>query len=198
MPVSKSRIFSFDGLQKGDYLVEYGILAHHYLVESVSSTECTVIESWRKRIQRRTLNANVFCTSAWFYKLNYAPGTCKCVLETKDYDTLLDNFHLKRKYARKRLIHYLKTNRDDEINLTDLSDSCLLSDALEQPSGKPLSVVPIDTLSYSNLSEGDHIIYIGSSPGYTPVYRSGLVIETDIPQNKVKICLLYTSDAADE
>ena len=75
----------------------------------------------------------------------------------------------------------MKTGRknDDEINLTELPNKCLLSCAVEEPRGKPLSIVPIDnaqTLSYQLIEEGEHIIYTSSSPDHTPVYRSALVV----------------------
>lgn len=167
LPVSKERIFSFDGIQKGDYIVGHLFCAHHYLVEEVSpdSRECTVIESWRKKVQRKTLNMKELNTCAPYYRLHYDEDLCLQDVESviENASQLVGQYLFSRKYVRKRIVHYLKTDResDDEINLTDIPDRCLRSPDRECTIGKPLSVVSINNsdLGSSPLKRGDHIIY---------------------------------------
>ena len=209
MPVSKQRIFdSFKEVQEGDYLAVHQaqyMYVHHYLVESVSAdcSSCVVIESWRKKIQRKTLNASIFQESESIscYKLNYDPSVC--ILDTKsviaDATSLLGQRLWKSQYLRKKFVHFMKTGRepDTEINLTDIPNACLLVfDKKEQP-GKPTSVVPLNksqAFSESSLKKGDHIISnCHNSCEYASVYRSHLVVNIDAANNTIKTMTLKGS-----
>lgn len=192
MPVSRQRIFSFDLVKEGDYLIEDQVIKRHCLVESVSSdfTECTVIDSWRKLIVRRKLNVS---KSMRLYKLDYDPGACPRDVElvVNEARKLVGQRLFAKKFARKRFVHYLKTGRDNKkVSFTDIPDKFLLSSAMEQPVGSPLSVVPVDNSQINSLKEGDHIIYTSSSPGYAPVYRSALIVDLNIPQNELRLMTL--------
>ena len=208
MPVSKQRIFSFDGLQPGDHLVQHGLLyAHHYLVESVSSdgTKCEVFESWLKFFKKKDLmSEEVFNTGDWMYMLNYEPGACvdtdKAIKQASEWEGqwLLDS-----KCNRKRIISYLKTSEEckDDVNLSDLDDSYHLSPvSFEQAPAKPISITPVsiddngnNTIINPTLKIGDHIIYNISSEGHCISYRSGLITSVDEAESKVMIMTLKGS-----
>lgn len=151
-PVTKSQIACFTQLNPGDYLVEgnhheksssnyMGIYAyHHYLVVSVESPEqCTVIESWFRKIKLKVLELNSkgnkqqsdeasldHCPS-WFYRINYDAGVCisaeESILKAKK---LMEEGSLHwnpvSECSRRGFIHYLKTGESADINIDDLPD----------------------------------------------------------------------------
>lgn len=212
MPVSKQRIFSFDGLQPGDHLVQHGVYAHHYLVESVSldGTKCDVFESWQKSFKKKNLTSEkVFNTGAWIYVLNYEPGACvdadKAIKQANEWE---GQWLLDRKCKRKRIISYLKTSEEckDNVNLSDLDDSYHFSPvSFEQTPAKPISITPVSVDDNGNdniiitpaLKKGDHIIYNISNEGHCISYRSGLILSVDEAETKVMIMTLKGSLKSD-
>lgn len=205
--MSKKRIFSFNEVQEGDYLAGSQHYVHHYLVESVSDdhSSCIVIESWRKMIQRKTLDKSVFQdVSSAYYKLNYDP--LACIPETKSVQRAKRLLERRRRtwesrYSRKRFVHFMKTGRAEntEINIKCLRDACLLVCDKEAQAGKAISLVPLgpQALSVSSLKEGDHIISsCPESSKYSPVYRSHLIVKI-IDQNTIKTLTLRKFNSKD-
>lgn len=204
VPVSRQRVFSFGGLQKGDHLVQQRLFDHHYLVESVSpdGETCEVFESWRKWFGKKTLKRDkVFNGSEWMYVVNYDPGACiDADSAIEKANELSKKWLLYSVYARKRIITFLKTSKEckEDIHVADLPDRCDLSlPSMEQPlaSAKPISIslVQVDDQINSSLKEGDHVIYNISSEEYSNSYRSGLVLSIDTAREMTTLMTLIGS-----
>lgn len=142
-PVTKSQIACFTQLNPGDYIVEGNhhkksssnhFAYHHYLVISVESPEqCTVIESWFRKIKLKVLELNSKgnkqqadeTSSDWFYRINYDAGVCisaeESILKAKK---LMEEGSIHwnpiSKCSRRGFIHYLKTGEPADINIDDL------------------------------------------------------------------------------
>ena len=160
-PVTKSRISCFTQLNPGDYLVAEPKMSyyHHYIVLSVESpTQCTVVESWRKNVQRRTLNCEKISNPnqrPWYYRVNYEKGTCISQKDSiKKAKDLINTWHLNllSKYLRENFVHYLKTGEAADIDTDELlHDRILLqreriTSAMELKPGdhieRPLALAP--------------------------------------------------------
>ena len=131
MPASKSYICTFAQLNPGDYLVEQEDKAtpwHHYLVTKVTShTSCSALESWNWTVKERNL---IFNESNTYYCLNYNDGACISPRQVIADAQKLVGVHTitpaQYKYKRKKLVNYLKTHNDAEVNVDSLQNDCVL------------------------------------------------------------------------
>ena len=134
-PVTKSRISCFTQLNPGDYLVVESKmnLYHHYIVLSVESpTQCTVVESWNKKVQRVILHCENISDPnrrPWYYRVNYEKGICiqsdVAIEKAKD---LINTTHLHplSKCLRENFVHHLKTRESADIDTDELLDDRIL------------------------------------------------------------------------
>ena len=133
-PVTKSQISCFPQLNPGDYLVAEPKMNfyHHYIDLSVESpTQCVVIESWRKNIQRRVLNFEKISDPSehpWYFRINYNKSVCispeDSILQAMN---LINTWHLHpmSRCVCEGFVHYLKTEAA-EIDTDKLLDDRIL------------------------------------------------------------------------
>ena len=132
---------------------------HHYIVLSVDSpSQCTVVESWRKKIRKVQLlwkdisNRN---QRPWFYRVNYEKGVCLSSEDSVEQARSLDGtLHLSptSTHLRQNFVHYLKTGEAADIDTDELLDDRILlqrervTSAMELKCGdhieRPLSLAP--------------------------------------------------------
>jgi hypothetical protein len=160
-PVTKSRISCFTQLNPGDYIVAEPKINfyHHYIVLSIDSpTQCMVVESWRKNIQRRVLNFEKISDPnerPWYYRINYEKGICISPNDSIEQAMdLINTWHLNpmSKCVREGFVHYLKTGEAAKIDTDELLDDRTLlqrervTSAMELKRGdhieRPLALAP--------------------------------------------------------
>ena len=160
-PVTKSRISCFTQLNPGDYIVAEPKMNfyHHYIVLSVDSpTQCVVVESWRKNIQRRVLNFEKISNPnehPWYFRVNYEKSVCISPKDSIEQAmNLINTWHLNpmSRCVREGFVHYLKTGEAAEIDTDELlNDRILLqrervTSAMELKCGdhieRPLALAP--------------------------------------------------------
>ena len=134
-PVTKSRISCFTQLNPGDYLVKEPErnYYHHYIVLSVDSPiECTVAESWMKKIREVPLkweNISDQNQRPWFYRVNYEDGMCIPSNDSiKQARSQIGKIHLSplSEYLREKFVHHLKTGEAAVIDTDELLDDRIL------------------------------------------------------------------------
>ena len=160
-PVTKSRISCFTQLNPGDYIVAEPKMNfyHHYIVLSIESpTQCTVVESWHKTVQRKVLNFEKISDPSqrpWYYRVNYEKGVCISPEDSiKEAMDLINTVHLHplSNCLRESFVHYLKTCEAVEIDTDELLDDRILlqreriTSAMELKRGdhieRPLALAP--------------------------------------------------------
>ena len=171
-PTSKSQIACFTQLNPGDYLIKQKSQSdsaitkaltfdNHYIVVSVESPhECTVIESWRRKVEKKPIVYNSCSANLSYYRINYDPGQCfpaehSIEIAEKAFSNPSSFFSRYWKpnseFARKGFIHFIKTGerlpnieilQDDRFFLQrELVTSALnlhIGDHIE----RPLSLAP--------------------------------------------------------
>jgi hypothetical protein len=187
MPISKSRIKSFDQLMPGDYLVVKPLSGwtHHYIIESVeSSVNCTVIEHYYQgRVSKTELMLGDPDKFPLYYRVNYEQGACLSseysVNQAKQYvgHTKLAGINYQS------FVHFLKTEKKVKIHIDDLKMLEHKPKVIKYL-GTPLYIQSIS--SPDLLTSGDHIVYRRYQPPYDPIYQSAIVIEI-LPTQEVQI-----------
>ena len=170
-PTSKSHIICFTQLNPGDYLIKQASdsesllkkalsFDHHYIVVSIESPmECTVIESWRRKIEKKSLVCENLSGESSYFRINYDPGQClQAELSIEIAENAISNPKLLSRYwkptsdyARKSFIHFIKTG-EKSVNIQSLLDDRLflqrelVTSALDLRVGdhieRPLSLAP--------------------------------------------------------
>ena len=163
-PTSKSQIACFTQLNPGDYLMNDAKFkfVHHYLVVSVESpTQCTVIESWQRKVEQKSLTCTDWSKESSYYRINYDPGRCipaehsiKIARNACSYcnDKFFSRYWKPNsEYARESFVHFVKTG-ERSVNIEHLSNDRLflqrelVKSALELHVGdhieRPLSLAP--------------------------------------------------------
>ena len=135
-PTSKSQIACFTQLNPGDYLIkETRAFDHHYLVISIESpTECTVIESWKRKVEEKSLTCNNWPDESSYYRVNYDPGRCIPAEHSIEIArNACSNTKFFSRYwkpnsaaecARESFVHFVKTG-ERSVNTEHLSDDRL-------------------------------------------------------------------------
>jgi hypothetical protein len=130
-PTSKSQIACFTQLNPGDYLMkDTRAFNHHYLVISVESpTECTVIESWKRKVEEKSLTCDNWPDESAYYRINYDPG--RCIPAERSIEiarNACSNAKFFSRYwkpnsecARESFVHFVKTG-ERSVNIEHLSD----------------------------------------------------------------------------
>ena len=186
-PTSKSQIACFTQLNPGDYLLVQDpqsesligsvkkaiVFDHHYIVVTVESPQkCTVIESWRRKVEKKPI---AWSEKLSYFRINYDPGQCILAEESiKIAENALSNSKFVSRYwkpnsdyGRKSFVHFIKTG-EKSINFEVLEDDRLflqrelVTSALDLRVGdhieRPLSLAPdhaqhhmlvVDTLDHS-------------------------------------------------
>ena len=135
LPVSKSRVWSFGQLNRGDYLVEVAnkTRTHHYLVTEVHSPiTCLAIESWSPSgtVGRVTETTVSFEESHEFYRINYNHGACFTTEETvQNAESLIDSSTKDKMWSdinRQKFVNFVKTGESEVIEVSQLKDDRLL------------------------------------------------------------------------
>lgn len=192
MPISKSRIKSFDQLIPGDYLVVKPLSGwtHHYIVESVESpVMCTVIEHfYQGRVSETELTLGDPDKFPLYYRVNYEQGACL----SNDYSVNQAKQYIGRTKLPginyQNFVHFLKTEKKVKINIDDLN-------MLEQkPNTKKYLGTPLYIQSVSSpdlLTSGDHIVYRRYQQPFDSIYQSAIVIEI-LPNQEVQIATVMT------
>ena len=133
-PTSKSQIACFTQLNPGDYLIkDTRAFDHHYLIVSIESpTECTVIESWKRKVEEKSLTCNSWPDESTYYRINYDPG--KCIPAEHSIEiarNACSNVSFFSRYwkpnsecARGSFVHFVKTG-ERSVNIEHLSDDRL-------------------------------------------------------------------------
>ena len=136
LPVTKSRIWSFCQLDRGDYLVETAGRSkrtHHYLITEVCSpTTCLALESWSlSGTVGRVIETEVsFEGSHEFYRINYDYGTCftdEVAIQKAEFfkgHSTADN--LWSDISRQKFVNFVKTGESEAIDESELHDDRLL------------------------------------------------------------------------
>ena len=134
-PVTKSRISCFTQLNPGDYIVAEPRMNfyHHYIVLSIDSpTQCVVVESWRKNVQRRVLNFEKISDPnerPWYFRVNYEKSVCVSPEDSIEQAmNLINTWHLHpmSRCVREGFVHFLKTGEAAEIDTDELLDDRIL------------------------------------------------------------------------
>ena len=157
-PVSKSQISCFSQLSPGDYLVKEEKLQvrHHYLVLSVESPSCcSVVESWRGKVEQSVLSLD----DSTFYTINYNDGVCIPPDELIKIAQGALGSRFASKYARRKLVNYLKTSNATDVDIGSLQNDVLLlrrekvESALDLKPGDHLEypVKGLSQLNYRNM-----------------------------------------------
>ena len=160
-PVTKSRISCFTQLNPGDYIVAEPKMNfyHHYIVLSVDSpTQCVVVESWRKNIQRKVLSFEKISDPnerPWYFRVNYEKSICVSPEDSIEQAmNLINTWHLHpmSRCVREGFVHFLKTGEAAEIDTDELLDDRILlqrervTSAMELKRGdhieRPLALAP--------------------------------------------------------
>ena len=133
-PTSKSQIACFTQLNPGDYLIkDTRAFDHHYLVISIESpTECTVIESWKRKVEEKSLTCNNWPDESTYYRVNYDPGQCIPAEHSIEIArNACSNAKFFSRYwkpnsecARESFVHFVKTG-ERSVNTDHLSDDRL-------------------------------------------------------------------------
>lgn len=130
-PTSKSQIACFTQLNPGDYLMKDArAFNHHYLVVSVESpTGCTVIESWKRKVEEKSLTCDNWPDESAYYRINYDPG--RCIPAERSIEiarNVCSNARFFSRYwkpnsecARESFVHFVKTG-ERSVNTEHLSD----------------------------------------------------------------------------
>ena len=160
-PTSKSQIACFTQLNPGDYLIkEVKTFNHHYLVVSIESpTECTVIESWQRKVEEKSLICSSWSDKSTYYRINYDPGQCipaeHSIEIARDVCSNAGFFSrywkLNSECARESFVHFVKTG-ERSVNTEPLQNDRLflqrelVKSALDLHVGdhieRPLSLAP--------------------------------------------------------
>ena len=160
-PTSKSQIACFTQLNPGDYVIKDAkTFDHHYLVVSIESpTECTVIESWKRKVEEKPLTCNNWPDESTYYRVNYDPGQCiPAEYSIEIAHDACSNTSIFSRYwkpnsecARESFVHFVKTG-ERSINTEHLQDDRLflqrelVKSALDLHVGdhieRPLSLAP--------------------------------------------------------
>jgi hypothetical protein len=160
-PVTKSRISCFTQVNPGDYIVAEPKMNfyHHYIVLSVDSpTQCVVVESWRKNVQRRVLNFEKISDPnerPWYFRVNYEKSVCVSPEDSIEQAmNLINTWHLNpmSRCVREGFVHFLKTSEVADIDTDELLDDRILlqrervTSAMELKRGdhieRPLALAP--------------------------------------------------------
>ena len=184
LPVSKSRIWSFGQLNRGDYLVEIvGKLnrLHHYLVTKVESpTICLAIESWSQfgtagRVIKTTVS---FEDSHEFYRINYNHGVCFITEDAvKKAESLVGSSTTDKLWSdinRKKFVNFVKTGESEEIDVSQLNDDRVLL-----PRRRVESAL--------ELKQGDHLERPLHIPGLKRDYNHHMMVIETINKHRCKV-----------
>ena len=164
-PLSRSPIACFTQLNPGDYLLKQGsrfvlgklvTYSHHYIVVSVESPmQCTVIESWRRKVEKKHLCCDDWSKESSYYRINYDPGQCIPPEHSIElaHKAISDSRYLKpnSECARQSFVHFFKTG-EKEVKIDHFQDDRhflqreLITSALDLCVGdhieRPLSLAP--------------------------------------------------------
>ncbi len=174
IPVMKSRILCFSQLDVGDYLVQDKgrfFVRRHYIVTGIeSATACTVIGTWKGKVQESRLSLD----DGMYHRLLYEDGVCISTVESIQRAKELIKSPFTPKVFRRKFVNYVKTTDSIEIDVEHLPEDRLL-----------LQRERVETTK--DLKPGDHI----ESPvkSFKKVsYRSAIVTANIDDQKVMVIC----------
>lgn len=126
LPVSKSRVLSFAQLDLGDYLVQdrgrFSIRRHYLVVSVESANTCTVIGTWKGRVQQTQLTLD----HSTYHRIIYEEGVCLHAAESirKARECMRSQFN--PSLFRRRFVNFVKTTDSVEVDVENLPEYHLL------------------------------------------------------------------------
>ena len=196
LPISKSRIKSFDQLVAGDYLVVRPLSGwtHHYIVQSVeSSVKCTAIEHFHQgKVSKMELMLRDPDKYPLYYRINYEQGAClrneDSVNQAIEYT---DGKKLPVGLNYRSFVHFLKTEQKVKVDIDGLKMSENEPRSTKAYLGTPLYIQAVS--SPDLLTSGDHVVYRKYRPPYRNLlYQSAIVMDV-LPNEEVQIATVATS-----